>query len=197
MPDEKIIVTEQLATFYEGLKGKFQAKEDGKGLSSNDYTTAEKTKLSGIENGANKYVLPVASSNDLGGVKVGSNLVVDAAGVLSGNYQNASKSASGLMSKTDKSKLDGFESASNYATKTYVNQQIEQAGHLTRTKVATLPPIAEADLNTIYMVPKSSATAGNGYNEYMLIDNTWEKIGDTETTLDYATDEDIAEILNS
>lgn len=32
-------------------------KVDGKGLSTNDYTTAEKTKLSGIENGANKTTI--------------------------------------------------------------------------------------------------------------------------------------------
>lgn len=32
--------------------GRFVAKESGKGLSSNDYTTAEKTKLDGIEAGA-------------------------------------------------------------------------------------------------------------------------------------------------
>lgn len=33
-------------------EGKFVAKETGKGLSTNDYTTAEKTKLSGIATGA-------------------------------------------------------------------------------------------------------------------------------------------------
>lgn len=33
-------------------------KESGKGLSANDYTTAEKTKLAGIAEGANKYVHP-------------------------------------------------------------------------------------------------------------------------------------------
>ena len=33
-------------------------KVSGKGLSTNDYTTAEKTKLSGIETGANKYTHP-------------------------------------------------------------------------------------------------------------------------------------------
>ena len=32
-------------------------KEDGKGLSTNDYTTAEKTKLAGVEAGANKTVV--------------------------------------------------------------------------------------------------------------------------------------------
>lgn len=33
-------------------------KVDGKGLSTEDYTTAEKNKLAGIENGANKYTHP-------------------------------------------------------------------------------------------------------------------------------------------
>lgn len=35
----------------------YVGKEDGKGLSTNDYTTAEKNKLAGIEAGANKFVL--------------------------------------------------------------------------------------------------------------------------------------------
>lgn len=43
-------------------------KEEGKGLSSNDYTTVEKDKLAMIENGANKYVLPQATPTILGGV---------------------------------------------------------------------------------------------------------------------------------
>lgn len=37
---------------------KYVVKVEGKDLSSNDYTSAEKTKLEGIEPGANKYVLP-------------------------------------------------------------------------------------------------------------------------------------------
>ena len=38
-------------------------KVDGKGLSTNDYTTAEKTKLAGIAEGANKYTHPTTSGN--------------------------------------------------------------------------------------------------------------------------------------
>lgn len=37
-------------------------KETGKGLSTNDYTTSEKTKLSGIETGANNYTHPLSHS---------------------------------------------------------------------------------------------------------------------------------------
>jgi hypothetical protein len=90
---------------YTALAGKVDT-ETGKGLSSNDYTDAEKTKLAGIEAGANNYSLPTAAAGTLGGVKVGSNLAIDANGVLSGNYSNASSSAAGLMSAADKTALD-------------------------------------------------------------------------------------------
>lgn len=53
--------------------------EEGKGLSSNDYTTAEKEKLAGLEN----YVLPTASTEVAGGVKVGAGLEINENGVLS------------------------------------------------------------------------------------------------------------------
>ena len=39
------------------IKNTFVAKEDGKGLSTNDYTTAEKEKLAGIAAGANKTTI--------------------------------------------------------------------------------------------------------------------------------------------
>lgn len=44
------------------LSGKVD-KEDGKGLSSNDYTTAEKTKLAGIETGADANVIETVQVN--------------------------------------------------------------------------------------------------------------------------------------
>lgn len=37
-------------------EGKFVAQETGKGLSSNDYTSAEKTKLSGIAEGCIHHI---------------------------------------------------------------------------------------------------------------------------------------------
>jgi hypothetical protein len=82
------------------IKGKFVAKESGKGLSTNDYTTTEKNKLAGIATNANNYNLPTASSTVLGGVKVGTNLSISS-GVLSakdttyGNMKGATASANG------------------------------------------------------------------------------------------------------
>lgn len=105
------------------IKTKFDTKVDketGKGLSTNDYTTAEKTKLAGIEEGANKYTLPTAAKDTLGGVKTTST-VTSASGytaspIISGvpyykdtTYAVVTTSANGLMSASDKTKLDGID----------------------------------------------------------------------------------------
>lgn len=58
-------------------------KVEGKGLSTNDYTTPEKNKLAAIEAGANKYVLPAATASALGGVKIGSNITLANGGTIS------------------------------------------------------------------------------------------------------------------
>lgn len=49
--------------FYARLKGIFVQKETGKGLSTNDYTTADKDKLAGIANGAQANVLEAVKVN--------------------------------------------------------------------------------------------------------------------------------------
>lgn len=64
-------------------------KEEGKGLSTNDYTTEEKEKLAGIEEGANNYTLPTATDSVLGGVKIGDN-ITNTEGIISVNEENIS-----------------------------------------------------------------------------------------------------------
>lgn len=74
-------------------------KVSGKGLSTNDYTTAEKTKLSGIETGANKYVLPSASST-LGGVKTGGDVTISG-GVITVNDNSHAHSMANITGLDD------------------------------------------------------------------------------------------------
>ena len=64
---------------WQKLKGFFVKQEEGKGLSTNEFTTEEKTKLSNLEN----YTLPKASSTELGGVKIGAGLTISDEGTLS------------------------------------------------------------------------------------------------------------------
>lgn len=73
-------------------------KVEGKGLSTNDYTTAEKNKLAGIEEGANKYTLPTATASILGGVKVGDN-ITNSAGVIS--VATATTAVKGVVQLSD------------------------------------------------------------------------------------------------
>lgn len=114
------------------------ASQGANGLMS----AADKKKLDGIASGANNftYSLPTASATVLGGVKTGSN-ITNTGGVLSltkanvtsalgytppttnTTYGNATTSSSGLMSSSDKSKLDGIASGAN---KTVVDNALSQ-----------------------------------------------------------------------
>ena len=73
-------------------EGKFVAQESGKGLSTNDYTTVEKTKLSGIAEGANKYTHPTYTAQKSGLYKV----TVDATGHVSAATAVAKADITGL-----------------------------------------------------------------------------------------------------
>lgn len=78
-------------------------------------STSDKTKLDGIESGANNYELPTASASDLGGVKVGSGLSINVEGALSADtIPEATTTTAGLMSATDKTKLDSVETNANH-----------------------------------------------------------------------------------
>lgn len=109
------------------LSGKVD-KVAGKGLSTNDYTTAEKTKLAGIAEDANKYVHPTHTAAASGLYKV----TVDALGHVTATtkvtknditalgipgqdttYPEATTAKAGLMSAADKSKLDGMTIATD------------------------------------------------------------------------------------
>ncbi len=109
------------------LSGKVD-KVAGKGLSTNDYTAAEKTKLEGVAEGANKYVHPSYTAKTSGLYKV----TVDATGHVSAvaavtkdditalgipgqdtTYPEATTTKAGLMSAADKSKLDGMTIATD------------------------------------------------------------------------------------
>ena len=101
-------------------------KVDGKGLSTNDFTTAEKSKLASVEEGANNYTHPsytaitgVPTANQTPAFGEAFNIsqpISDATGhitainnrVITIPNSTATTSAAGLMSVADKTKLDGL-----------------------------------------------------------------------------------------
>ena len=68
--------------------------------------------------------------------------------------------------------------------------------HLDVYKRQALPAVGSTDVNTLYLVPATSATGENNvYDEYMAIDGAWEKLGDTRVDLTgYLKASDIEEI---
>lgn len=194
------------------LLGNKVDKVSGKGLSTNDYTTDEKTKLGGIADNANNYTHPAHTAYKSGLYK----LAVDALGHVTGasavtkaditalgipgqdtntTYNDATQSNHGLMSTADKKKLDAFGAASTYATTAYVGQQISAAGHISKKIVTALPEPSAAKDNVIYMIKKTSGSGSNLYDEYMLIDGRLEIVGDSATKIDTLSNADVEEIL--
>ena len=97
-------IEEALRTDVEDLMGQVVTLEDtkvdkveGKGLSTNDYTTPEKNKLAAIEAEANKYILPAATTTTLGGVIVGDRLSIDGTGKLVATYTYTLPTASNTV----------------------------------------------------------------------------------------------------
>ncbi len=97
------------------LAGKVD-KVAGKGLSANDYTTAEKTKLAGIAAGANNYTHPATHPPAIIAQDASSRFVSDAekaAWNAKAETAAATVEADGLMSASDKTKLEGISAGAN------------------------------------------------------------------------------------
>lgn len=97
------------------LAGKVD-KVAGKQLSTEDYTTAEKSKLAGVATGANNYVHPSTHPPAIIAQDSSNRFVTDSEkSTWNGKAGTAvaTTGANGLMSSADKSKLDGIAAGAN------------------------------------------------------------------------------------
>lgn len=158
-----------------------------------NFTAAEKTKLEGIESGANAYTLPAATTTALGGVKVGSNLSVASDGTISATAMEWSN-ISGKPTKLSEFANDGVfitkavSDLANYYTKTetYTQNEVNDllAG-VTGISIEVVDALPATGTNgVIYLVPHSHG-AGDSYDEYVWVSSksAFEKIGNTDVDL--------------
>lgn len=179
-------------------------KVDGKGLSTNDYTTAEKTKLGGIDTGAEVNVVETIKVNgaalEVTSKAVNITVPTDNNQLNNGaGYQTSAQVESAITAKgyQTAAQVNSAIEAKGYQTAAQVAAAVSGAGHLKREKVTTLPDIDDAEENTIYMVPITSATGDNKFTEWMVIDGAWEKTGDSDVDLSgYVQDSDLSAITN-
>ena len=119
-------VEETLNSNITQLQAQKVDKVEGKGLSTNDYTTPEKNKLAAIEAEANKYVLPAATASALGGVKIGSNITLANGGTISITKANVT-SALGVDPTTKYVTLDTDQTITG--NKSFNSDQYRLPGH--------------------------------------------------------------------
>ena len=150
----------------------------GKGLSTNDYTSAEKQKLSGIANGAQVNVIESVKVN---GTKLTpSSKAVD---VTVPTRTSQLTNDSGYQSATS---VESIITAKGYQTQSQVQSLINSAvGNITSIryeKVTSLP--ATGSNGVIYLVAHSHGTQ-DIYDEYIWLSETktFEKIGNTDIDL--------------
>ena len=158
--------TASTAPKYQRLSTLSLADSSSAGLMS----TADKTKLDGIEAGANNYKLPSTLPASMIAEDTSRQFVTPAEHTKLKNLANATTTVSGLMSSTDKSKLDGVEANANH----YVLPETLPASMITednthkfvtadeKTKLSQVYTKAETDnaIKTAKVDNATSTTAG-------------------------------------
>lgn len=161
-----------LVQWFKGQLGGKVDKVEGKQLSTNDYTTAEKNKLAGLSN----YSHPTTSGNKhipaggaagkiLGWASDGTAQWVDDKNTT---YNDVTQSAHGLMTAADKTKLDGIAAGANkYIHPSYTaaaaglyKVTVDASGHVSATTAVAKSDITALGIpstNTTYSAATQSA----------------------------------------
>lgn len=113
-------------------------KVTGKGLSTNDYTTAEKTKLAGIEAGANNYVLPDDVVQDENYVHTDNNYSADEKSKVEANttarHTHSNKALLDTYDQTNANIKDAISKKHTHSNSTILNNTT--ASYTTADKTA-------------------------------------------------------------
>ena len=154
-----------LLYLFQMIKGRFVPKESGKGLSSNDYTTAEKEKLAGLNN----YTLPTASASVKGGVKIGAGLTMNG-DVLSASGGGTADDVAWAnvigrpeaSADIDADKNDGTKYATPAAVHSYVGTKMASALiYKGSVAFAGLPALSAENAGHVYNVTDAFTTTAN------------------------------------
>lgn len=118
-------------------------------------------------------------------------------GALKGELEPKITANEGEISNLKTGKADKTTTLAGYGiidaytkgeTDSAIATAVANADHLKRVIVEQLPEVESADENTIYMVGTGAGSESSAYEEYMLINGAFEKIGSSEVDLtNYAT----------
>ena len=179
------------------LAGK-QDTENGKGLSTNDYTTADKNKLASVVSGAEPNVQSDWEATDSDSDAYIKNKPELASVATSGSYNDLSNKPT---IPTVPSAVSSFVNDSGYQTSAQVNASIAAAiGGITGIDFQVVTTLPSAGVTgTIYLV-SHDGSAPDVYDEYIWLaaSSSFEKIGSTDIDLTgYQLSSELVAITNS
>lgn len=129
----------------------------------------------------------VRQSVEVGGT--GSVVTIDTSSTTSG----MAKSYTIKQGSSTVGTIDIPTSYTNSVIDSKITTAVANAEHLKREIVKELPATSSADAHTIYMVSKDNGSGNQQYDEYMLINGVFEKIGDSAVDLtNYATKTEVS-----
>lgn len=188
------------------VKNKFVQKEVGKTLTSNDFTSDLKAKVDAIPDNPSYTDTTYANATETKDGLMPKESVVKLKGIANGanvNIIERVKRNGMILTITDKevdllvpTKTSELTNDNQYVKQSEIPSLIAEHGKMKKQIVDTLPDVAGADDNTIYLVPKTGNVEQDGYSEFLKINNKWEKIGDTGKVdlTGYLKESDFAEI---
>lgn len=214
----KVSGKEALKALIDEVKRLFVQKEEGKGLSTNDYTDEDKAKIRQIPEGASF----TDTTYDLAdGTK---------AGLTEENFTKANKEKlsnietgakdniiekiqrNGInISPTDKtinievpSSMSDLINDKGYKTEDEIIALVQEHGKIKREIIDSLPDKAGAKEGVLYLVKNSS---DSGYDEYIIVNGEWEILGSTndvdltgyvkEKDFEFITSDEVLEMFNA
>lgn len=215
-----------LLYYNQKLNTKFDGKVDKDGskvLSDVNFTTAYESKLNSLKN----YVLPTASAETLGGIKVGAGLTISGEGTLSATGGGTADSVAWENVQDKPTTIAGYGitdasisgqkvtlGSNSVTVPTNNNQLANGAGYQTAGQVLSAIADAVGDITgfdfqiveelpgtgqkgVIYLI-SNSGTGQNIYDEYIWTGTAFEKIGTTDVDLsNYWSKTELVAIQNS
>lgn len=172
------------AVLKEMLDGKVD-KVSGKGLSTNDFTAAYKTKLDGIAAGANKTIVDSALSTTSTN-PVQNKVVAERIGTIEANVSAAATTAGNAAASAAAVKKDlaNYYKKTETYSQTEINNKISAIPKFSITVCEALPD-SNISKTTVYLLKSSKEETNNLYDEYIYVNSKWEKLG-TQTVGDIA-----------
>lgn len=195
--ENKVVHGNDLTMIGQQIKAYAVKKETGKGLSTNDYSDTDKTKLAGIAEGA--------QANVIEGVSVNGSAVTPSSKVVNITVPTKVSDLNNDSSFIDNTvnNLTNYYTKTQTYTKTEVDAAISAAMKGGYVAVATLPTASADTMGKIYLVPIAGGGSGNNVKEeYITIQNgsayAWEMIGTTEIDLsNYVTKDELVALTQN